>query len=308
MSARNIKITVIVCSNRGSQLGPTVKSILANQGHDLELLIVLQGTETPTDEVRALLDQGRLRIVPDAGRGLSRARNIGIANSAGELVLFTDDDCVVAEDWIEQHARIHEQRPGVALVFGLVEAPAADVTNGGTVPTFDPRSAPEHGRLQGPLVFGMGANMSFKRASLTSIGLFDEAIGAGAPLASGEDVDFALRAAAAGAMVIADHRPLVIHEGGARPQGHASQELWRRDGVGLGAVIAKCVRARDFRGAAFLMRFLSQLNVDALGRLARGGRQSGVRMALTIAAGSAQGAVNSLRWHISREQGVRLAK
>lgn len=41
----------------------------------------------------------------EAGRGASWARNEGIRRSQGDLVAFTDDDCVPPPDWIEQLIR-----------------------------------------------------------------------------------------------------------------------------------------------------------------------------------------------------------
>jgi GT2 family glycosyltransferase len=302
MSQRTVAISVVVCSNRPTHVDPAVYSVLANPEVE-ELLLVLQGPQRPSAEMLQLHEAGRLRVIEDSGSGLSRARNIGIKGCRGRLILFTDDDCVVAPDWIARHIEVHREHPQAALVFGSVHPPEIADASLGVTPTLDPQSAADEGRLRGSLVLGMGANMSVKSEAFTDVGLFDEVIGAGAPLASSEDVDFALRACAAGFEVIADSRPRVIHETGARPLGAASRKLWRRDGIGIGAVIAKCVRAGDWRGAMFLMNFLAVLNKKAIARLAHGQAGSGVRMAAILSAGSVEGAFSSLRWQLSREHG-----
>ena len=64
----------------------------------------------------------------EANRGQANARNVGLAQSKGEIILFTDADCVPARDWIEAmlqafaddrvhefaHGRVEPHGPAVA--------------------------------------------------------------------------------------------------------------------------------------------------------------------------------------------------
>lgn len=79
-------------------------------GHDA----LLHQTATPDEVVvvidhnPALLDRARAalpgtRVLPNTGeRGLSGARNTGVAACRGELVLFLDDDACPRPDWVER--------------------------------------------------------------------------------------------------------------------------------------------------------------------------------------------------------------
>ena len=248
-----------------------------------------QGGDWAAGDLAELATDPRVRIVNDPGRGVSRARNIALRTIIGDIILFTDDDCIVASDWVEQHLAVYDDHPEAALVFGKVLPPANYAVEQGFVPTFDP--AVEKGRLRssGRVVLGMAANMSFRRSTVDRVGLFCGV------LPSGEDTDYALRVAAAGLVTLADSRPSVIHEGGTRPHGAESRQLWHRDGFGLGAVAAKRARAGDWQGALRLVLFMSGLGGEAVAKLATGCSPSGARMAAGIIAGAVQGAVKTLR-------------
>jgi GT2 family glycosyltransferase len=282
-------ISVAICTNRPGQLKPAVESVLANPYLRHELVIVVQGGDWAAAHLAELATDPRVRIVNDPGWGVSRARNVALRTITGDIVLFTDDDCIVASDWVEQHLAVYDDHPEAALVFGRVLPPTNHAIEQGFVPTFDP--AVEKGRLRssGRVVLGMAANMSFRRSTVDRVGLFCEG------LPCGEDTDYALRVAASGLVTLADSRPSVIHEGGTRPRGTDSRQLWQRDGFGFGAVTAKRAREGDWQGALRLVLFMSGLGGDAVAKLATRRSPSGARMAAAMIAGAVQGAVKTLR-------------
>lgn len=50
--------------------------------------------------------------------GPAKARNFGIKEARGEIIFFTDDDCIVLPDWMETLLDGHNRYPGVAGVGG----------------------------------------------------------------------------------------------------------------------------------------------------------------------------------------------
>lgn len=294
--AEHLTVSVVICSNRPGSLQAAVASVLANAAPPFELLIVAQGgdPEWAGRDLVAFRDDARLRIVYDPGRGLSRARNIGLLATTGEVILFTDDDCTVATDWIAEHLRLYRERPEAMMVFGTVAPPPYDPSTG-MVPTFDPVSAAGTVRLRGRIALGMGANMSVRRALVDRVGSFDELLGAGAPLHSCEDFDMALRATAAGSLVVADAGPVVIHAGGVRSAGPETRTLWQRDGFGLGALTAKQLRVRHWAGAGALASFVGGMALESGLRVLRGRRPFGLAMAACLLKGGARGIVRGLR-------------
>lgn len=298
-------VSVVICSNRPGSLLASVQSVLSNVGPSFELVVVAQGGTDGWAErdLSSVLDDPRLRIVHDAGRGLSRARNIGIRETTGDFVLFTDDDCVVHQNWIAEHLALYRERPHTMMLFGTVAPPVGYCSDQGMVPTFDPDREAGSARLRGRIALGMGANMSVRRSLIERVGLFDEVLGAGAPLSGCEDFDMALRASAVGALVVADARSVVTHEGGVRSPGAEVRQLWKRDGFGLGALIAKEVRTGYWRGALTLVAFLHDMAWSTVKRMVLGRRPFGLNMVWCLSWGALTGLLHGLCQPMQRVAG-----
>ena len=299
-------VSVVICTNRPTSLAVAVESVLANEAPPFELLVIAQGEDADwARDALAVLpeqrrDDPRLRIVHDPGRGISRARNLAIKEAAGDLILFTDDDCVVAPDWVAAHVACYQERPDVMLTYATVMPPDWYTGAEGMVPTFDPASDRNMVRGGRGIVFGMGANMSVRRALFERVGLFDELLGVGAPLMSAEDLDLSLRAFSAGLTMHADHRPVVVHAGGVRGLGRESRELWRRDGIGLGAAIVKAVRCGQLRAASAPFAVLLGMWRDVVAKVARGRRPFGLAMTGMVTVGAVNGFSRGLRQPLTR--------
>ena len=299
-------VSVVICTNRPDGLAAAVESVLANDGPPFELVIVAQGADvswahTAIASLRpAFQHDPRVRIVHDPRRGLSRARNVAIREAAGELILFTDDDCLVAHDWVAAHVACYQERPDLMLLYGLVVPPDWYTGAEGMVPTFDPasnRNMARHGR---GIVFGMGANMSMRRSLFDRIGPFDEQLGVGAPLMSAEDLDVSMRSFAAGLDIRADERPVVVHAGGVRPLGPESRRLWKRDGIGLGAAVVKALRTGQLRAAFAPTSVLLEMWRATLVKMARRQRPYGLALTGMVTVGALDGFARGLRQPLKR--------
>jgi GT2 family glycosyltransferase len=145
----------------------------------------------------------RLRYVFEPEQGLSHARNRGIAESSGEITLFTDDDVLPEPDWLE------------TTLAGMAEY-GADACGGYIAPIWEtPPPAWLTERFYGflavrtdrtddyPIESGsqapFGANMAIRKAVFDKVGPFDTNRGRkGKVLASGEDGEMFERILAAG--------------------------------------------------------------------------------------------------------------
>lgn len=92
-------VSVIVCTRNGSsRIRACIDSLLRLRGN-VEPIIVNDGSTDDTSQiVRQHFPQVRLLDLPPSG--LSAARNAGAAIAQGEILAYTDDDCLVDEDWI----------------------------------------------------------------------------------------------------------------------------------------------------------------------------------------------------------------
>lgn len=291
---------VLSTRDRPLHVKAAVASILACPSRDFELLVVDQSR---TDESRRVLAahevDPRFRYLPSDERGLSRARNAGIAATSGPIVAFTDDDCRVDADWLEALERVFLDVPDAALVFGTVRAPAA-VNGRGYLATFEPAAAtvpdwrPRRGRD-----WGIGANMALRRRLTERVGLFDPILGAGAPFPAAEDMDLAVRARAQGLRVTHAAAPGVEHVNVL--SGREASRHWRGYGIGIGAAFAKHARLRTGAGGAALLREEVAYKAGlTLHRTLRGQKPTG----LGFLVGLLKGAAGSLRVDIDRERGV----
>jgi glycosyltransferase involved in cell wall biosynthesis len=189
--------------------------------------------------------------------GLSRARNAGVRAATTEVIAFTDDDCRPTRGWVDA-IRTHFADPAIGFVTGRV---AADDAGGATASTLEREALVRYRGAQDPYGIGHGANMAYRRSALEQLGWFDEALGSGSGLRSGEDADMLHRCLAAGWEGVYDPAVVVAHD------------QWRDDGavvklrygygMGNGAYRVKAVRAGDAR-PRFVARSLVQQGLRPL--------------------------------------------
>ena len=189
---------------------------LAAQTHrDFRVLVFDQSADTRqnSDSVDRLDDPSIAHIIDDR-RGKSYALNDAIRASRAPFLAFTDDDCAPAPEWLERSLATLGSDDSIGLLFGNVIAYEHD-PNEAFVPavTFE-RSVSHHGPLMRSRgVIGMGANMVVRRSALSSTGLFDEDLGPGGRLRTGEDCELTYRMLRHGHVVHCDSELDVVHFG-----------------------------------------------------------------------------------------------
>lgn len=95
-------ISVIVPTrDRAGVLVRAIDSVLAQTHAHLELLVVDDGSTDDTAAVVAAYDDERLRYLPQANAGVSRARNRGLEEARGALVAYLDSDNAWVPEFLE---------------------------------------------------------------------------------------------------------------------------------------------------------------------------------------------------------------
>jgi glycosyltransferase involved in cell wall biosynthesis len=253
-------VSSVMCTrNRPDLIGNAVASVLANDYADFDLLIVDQSDDDRTEQVVRQLAAGRsnVRYMHTSTPGLSRAYNIGIRETTGEILAFTDDDCIAPPDWIENIVRAFGRSADADMLYGQVHTPPSLEGHSGQLPTLAIPRPRRFSRRDGFQIYGMGANFAARRKLFNRIGGFDELLGGGAPLRSSQDFDFQYRAYLGGAVVLLSPEVQVDH------YGLRSEEQWpatlRAYGAGDGAFYFKHIRCWDVFALSMFIRRVGRL-------------------------------------------------
>ncbi len=224
-------VTVVVgVYNRASAIVACLDSLLASTFVDYEVVLV---EDASTDDSAEVLEQylaehagAPLRLLRNPRNlGASGARNVGVEAACGDLVLFTDSDCVVEPTWIEELVKTFRSTAAAAASGVVLDQAASNLVErayaGSCLTT---AKAPNL----------MEGNMGFRR----SVGVrFDES------LFGGEGDDLARRITRAGgriafapAAVVRHHHRLTlsayVRMAWAIGRGHAL--YWYKHGLFLG--------------------------------------------------------------------------
>jgi cellulose synthase/poly-beta-1,6-N-acetylglucosamine synthase-like glycosyltransferase len=190
MSRYEPTVSVIVAArNAAATIDDCVRSLLELRypPAKLELRIVDNDSRDSTAEVLRRHADG-IVMVQERRRGAAAARNTGLALANGEVVAFTDADCVVDSDWLTHLvAPLQDPRVGIAGGRILARPPANEVERFGEV-IHDHHTAIEVYRP----AYAITMNWASPRALLRELGGFDE------EFVRCQDVDLSFRVAQAG--------------------------------------------------------------------------------------------------------------
>ncbi|MBW2567703.1 MAG: glycosyltransferase [Deltaproteobacteria bacterium] len=111
-----MEISVIIpVYNGGDKLQKCISALKRQKtSRPYELIIVDDGS---TDGGLQKVKEDGFKVFRQANQGPAAARNLGVANANGKIVLFTDADCEPTEDWIEQMVSYLED-PSISAVKG----------------------------------------------------------------------------------------------------------------------------------------------------------------------------------------------
>ena len=221
--AHRPRVSVVMATYNRLALLPRLLQQLSRQtvpATDYEVVVVDDGSKEPAEGPLRELARGlpyTLRVETQANAGAAAARHLGVLASRGEVVIITDDDMQVPENFVQRHLEQHP--PGSRnVVLGRID-PDPDIAD---MPLFERWYAYLRERLaqrmsqQGAHGWNLyTGNVSFRREDYLAVGGFD------ASLKQSEDIELGIRLEKAGCQMRFCNDSYVLHG-----SDHTSFEKW----------------------------------------------------------------------------------
>lgn len=249
-------VSVVICTkDRPGDLARALASIRASGAAGRAVDVVVVEEAAAPREIPGVL----CVHVPPMGRGFGHARNVGLREASGELVVFVDDDCEVETGWLEALVAPFAEDPRVLGVAGAVLVRDCGAIGYAENILGFPGGGLRYRHAAGgqvvPTRYLSTCNCAYRRAAVLRAGGFREDARLG-----GEDFLLAERVAALGPCVYAP-AAVVYH----RPRGRlAAIFRWfvrrgRSDVALLGAVSDRAAFARFLLRGSWTLRALGVL-------------------------------------------------
>lgn len=240
------QLSVVICAytlDRWDDIGRAVASVEAQTQSVREIILVIDHNDALRERAETAFPD--VLVVPnEEARGLSGARNTGVAAASGTIVAFLDDDAAANADWASRLAAGYTD----AGVLGVGGRSDADWATGR--PSWFPQ---EFDWVVGCTYLGMptviapvrnmiGSNMSFRRSIFEEIGGFDVRVGRVGTLPVGcEETELCIRAVGRwpGSRIVYEPLARVSHR---VPTGRASWRYFRSRCVAEGRSKARVTR------------------------------------------------------------------
>jgi glycosyltransferase involved in cell wall biosynthesis len=179
------KVSIVVCSYNGARtLRDCMISLQDLNYPDYEIILVDDGSKDNTQPI--MQEFPAVQNIRQKNRGLSVARNVGIAAATGDVVAFTDSDCMADRDWLYFLVHTLLSSDFAAVGGPNISPPATDWIQAtvGAAP-----GGPSHVLLTDTIAEHVpGCNMAYHKWALEMIGGFDPEY-----RKAGDDVDVCWR-------------------------------------------------------------------------------------------------------------------
>jgi GT2 family glycosyltransferase len=178
-----------------------------------EIIVVDDGATDGTGVlVRELIMDSpcQLRYFKQVNKGPAAARNVGVKNAKGEIILFTGDDCIADYYLLQEHAKYHNKYSEIAVLGYTAWHPYLEVT---PFMEYILTSGVQYGyslikdKENIEFWFFYTSNISVRKKHLIDVGLFDEDF----KYAAYEDTELGYRLQRSSLKIMHSKKALVYH-------------------------------------------------------------------------------------------------
>jgi glycosyltransferase involved in cell wall biosynthesis len=201
--AKTPSVSVIVCSYNGAKtLAACLESLGRLNYPDYEVILVDDGSTDDTAYIAAQFPQ--VRYIHQTNHGLSHARNTGAAAANGEVLVYTDSDCMADVDWLYYMIGTLTSGDYAGAGGPNITPPAQNWIQACVAAA---PGGPSHVLLTDTVAEHIpGCNMAFYKWAFDSVGGFDPEY-----RKAGDDVDFCWRLQQAGHVIAFSPTAVVWH-------------------------------------------------------------------------------------------------
>jgi glycosyltransferase involved in cell wall biosynthesis len=226
---KSLSLSVVVATyNRGQLLSALLKNLSTQTlpPEKYELVVVDDGSREPVRPIiESFASSLAIRFIEQENAGQAAARDRGVSNATGDVVVIVDDDMKLASDFLEKHLAWHQR--GYRVVLGRILS-SRDLKN---MPLFERFHADQLEKFHASMLEGgrprgtdlCTGNVSFRREDYHAIGGFDR------NLLRSEDRDLGIRLEHFGAPFVFGHDTETIHD-----SDHVDLDVWLRRAFNYG--------------------------------------------------------------------------
>ena len=260
-----LKLSVVICTyNRADCILDALHS-LVQQTLPRNLFEVLLINNNSTDATETLCKNFAqqtpgfgYRYLVETQQGLSHARNRGIAEAAGDIIVFMDDDATAEPDYLEKMCAFFAQTPDAAAGGGRIYprfesrrprwmshfllSLASSIDLGNKIKVFTRRQFP------------IGANMAVQSRMFAKYGLFNPGLGRkGNSMDGAEEKDFFYRLTAAKEKIYYIPGAIVHHY---VPDRRLTFDFFRRQAISIGK--SERIRSKNISKTEYVKSILRE--------------------------------------------------
>ena len=163
---------IIPVYNNTDRLYLCLDSIIRNTFTDFEI-IVLDNDSSPPVNLDNYRDDYRIRLILEKTPGSYAARNTGIVNAAGHIIGFTDSDCIVEPDWIENAVSALDAYPNAGFIGGNIRMYAEGKNSLNSIEKYELYFSMNQEKYIKYANFAATANMWARRCIIEKVGFFN---------------------------------------------------------------------------------------------------------------------------------------
>jgi glycosyltransferase involved in cell wall biosynthesis len=182
-----------------------------------EVIVIDNGSDSQQNIAEVIAQFKGVLATYESCPGSYAARNKGIAIAKGEVIAFTDADCIPAEDWIEKGVKNLLATPNCGLVVGKIEIFFKNTNRLTLVEQYESIMAFQQKEHLEKYKYGSTANVFTFKSVLDRVGFFD------ANLKSNGDFEWGRRVAAANYQQVYADEVCVAH-----PARYSFAQLYKR--------------------------------------------------------------------------------